>query len=93
MTTAKTTDKVDKTTTKTPMAIMARTTTTSFFDTTTILWSDVGCIPGKEGQVVISTTMTTMMTDDNNNDGDNDDLVGAFLANRSGGRQLVDQST
>ena len=30
----------------------------------------------------ISTTMTTMMTDNDNNDGDNDDVVGAFLAGR-----------
>ena len=53
---------------------MARTTTTSFFDTTTILWSDVGCIPGKEGKVIL-TTMTTMMTDNNNNNSDDDDVV------------------
>ena len=81
-----------RTTKKTPTAMMARTTTTSFFDTTTILWLDVGCIPGKEGGV-ISMTMTTMMTDYNNNNGDNDAVVGAFLANRSGGRQLADHST
>ena len=71
---------------------MARTTTTSFFDTATIPWSDFGCIPGKEGGV-ISTTMTTMMTDNNNNNSDYDAVVGAFLADRLGSRRLAYQLT
>ena len=69
--------------------MMARTATTSFFDTTTILRLDVGCIPGKEGGVI----SMTMINYNNNNDGDDDAVVGAFLAYHSGGRQLADQLT
>ena len=43
---------------------------------------------------MILMTMTAMMTDNkNNNDGDNDDVVGAFLADRLGSQQLANQST
>ena len=45
----------DNDTTKTPTA---RTTTTSFFDTTTNLWSDAFLV----GKGVISTTMMTTAT-------------------------------
>ena len=54
---------------KIPTAMTARTTATSFFITTTNLWSDA-FLAGW----VISTTMTTTTTDNDSNNGDNDDL-------------------
>ena len=54
---------------------MARATATSFFDTTTNLWSDA--FLAERGEVIL--TMRTTTTDDNIDDANNDDVVLAFL--------------
>ena len=48
-----------RTTTKTPTAMVARTKTTSFFDTTTNLWSDA-FLAGRGGDLTMMTTATTI---------------------------------
>jgi len=64
------------TTTNTPTA---RTTRTSFFDTTTNLWSDA-FLAGRRGYFKTTTTKTTTMTTVNENndkdtDGDDNDYL------------------
>ena len=49
MTTAKTTDVVDEDGNEDPNGYNGKDNNGLIFDTTTILWLDVRCIPGKEG--------------------------------------------
>ena len=61
----------------------ARTTRTSFFDTTTNLWSDAFLV-GRGGDFNDNDESNNHHTDDYNNNTDDDDVVGAFLVGTGG---------